>query len=73
MKQYISIDSNSKSTNAELHLENSKNEICGTLKTVDKEGEEPKDIKELFIQKSKLENIEKIDVESEEYSLESVA
>ena len=73
MKQYISIDPISKSTDTELHLENGKNEICGTLKTVGKEGEEPKDMKELFIQKSKFENIEKIDVESEEYSLESVA
>ena len=64
MKQYISIDSNSKSTNTELQSENSRNEIRGTLKTLDKEGEEPKDIKELFIQKSKLENIEKVNVES---------
>lgn len=72
MKQYISIDSDSKSTDTELHLENKDNEICGTLKTVDKDGEEPKDIKEIFIQKSDFEEIEEVDITSEEYSLESV-
>ena len=74
-KKYISVDAANDTTNDTIKMQNPNNEVHGTLYTKDSNNQQ-KDIREIFIKKDALENIDEIDVSEDSdpgFNIETIA
>ena len=76
-KKYISVNPEDNTTEDTIIMKSLDNEISGTLKTKDKDSDtEATDIRDIFIKKDALENIEEIDVSEDAdpgFNIETIA
>lgn len=74
-KKYISVDAADDTTNDTIKMQNPDNEVHGTLYTKDS-NDQQKDIREIFIKKDALDDIEEIDVSEDAdpgFNIETIA